>query len=103
MIIIYDTITNQIQLTIILTLLQFNKAAMGCASSLSSFTSFSRQPADRDTGGKTKKRGTYSSIMTLDSLDTAEELMSSCLIKRRHGHPTYFRLDGYDVGLRVRV
>ncbi len=77
---------------------------MGCTSSLSSFTSFSRAPADRDSAnGKTKKRGTYSSIMTLDSLDTAEELMSSCLIKRRHGHPTYFPLDGYDVGLRVRV
>jgi hypothetical protein len=60
------------------------------------------EPTERS-GGKKQKRGTYSSAMTLDSLDSCEEMLLNSQIKRRHGLPSYFRLDGYDIGLRVRM
>lgn len=77
---------------------------MGCGSSMTLFASVADRDAPQGKSGKTKpKRGTYSSIMTLDSLDSSEEMLANSQIKRRHGHPTYFRTDGYDVGLRVRM
>ncbi len=56
--------------------------------------------------GSTKKprRSTLSSVATLDSLDNmGSNGYFLTKINKRYGNPQYFREDGYDIGLRVRV
>lgn len=54
-------------------------------------------------GSRKPKRSTFTSIATFDSLDSVEHGYFGMRVTKRYGHPSYFRLDGYDVGLRVRV
>ncbi len=74
---------------------------MGCTNSVAMQTS----DLSFKSGGSTKKpkRGTFSSIATLDSLDTMADGYFLTKINKRYGNPQYFREDGYDIGLRVRV
>jgi hypothetical protein len=49
-----------------------------------------------------KKRGTFTSISTAESRDSIEGAFG-IRVTKRYGHPTYFRNNGFDIGLRVRV
>jgi hypothetical protein len=41
------------------------------------------------------------SKVTIDSLETTA--LDGNNIKKRYGHPSYYKGDGYDVGLRVKM
>jgi hypothetical protein len=58
---------------------------MGCAASVSK--SFSKERR--------------SSKMTVDSLESNANDNNN--VKKRYGHPAYYKGDGFEVGLRVRV
>ncbi len=58
---------------------------MGCAPSVLAITG----------------RGRRSSKVTVDSLDM--DLGVNHSIKKRYGHPSYYKADGFEVGLRVKV
>jgi hypothetical protein len=47
----------------------------------------------------TRKR--TNSKVTIDSLET--ELADHKEMKKRYGHPSYYKTDGYEVGLRIKV
>lgn len=72
---------------------------MGCTNSIA------MQTSDISMSGSVKKpkRGTFSSVATLDSLDSMGDGYFLNKINKRYGSPQYFREDGYDIGLRVRV
>ena len=67
---------------------------MGCSASTTTIADLHHVPK--------QKRGTFTSISTFDSFQSADAQIAARVTKR-HGHPTYFRKDGYDIGLRVRV
>ena len=56
---------------------------MGCTSSVLS---------------KRERRG---SKVTIESLET--DLVTNHGIKKRYGHPSYYKADGFEIGLRVKV
>lgn len=68
---------------------------MGCSASTSAIADLHHLPK--------QKRGTFTSIATFDSLESVDENFASARMTKRYGHPSYFRKDGYDIGLRVRV
>ncbi len=81
---------------------------MGCGNSIArpiadalSVTKEGTHPAQ--SFGKKPKRSTFTSIATFDSFDSADHGYFGMRVTKRYGHPSYFRLDGYDIGLRVRV
>jgi hypothetical protein len=59
---------------------------MGCAASVS----------------KTFSKDRRSSKMTVDSLES-NNATDNNIVKKRYGHPAYYKGDGFEVGLRVRV
>ncbi len=70
---------------------------MGCSQSVIS---------NDESGGSSKKskkrqRSTITSIASLESLEIGEGAFGA--IRRRYGPPSCFKMDGYDIGLRVRV
>ncbi len=69
---------------------------MGCTQSIVS-------PVSSEKGGffVKQKRNTLTSIASLDALECGEGQFGA--INRRYGAPSYFKLDGYDIGLRVRA
>jgi hypothetical protein len=67
---------------------------MGCSSSILDIQFQGSFPK--------KKRGTFTSISTAESHNAIDGAFGGRVIKR-YGHPTYFRNNGFDVGLRVRV
>lgn len=66
---------------------------MGCAPS----TTMSTSPLGSPT---LKRRRSTATVASLDAL-TDQQVATS--IKTRYGHPSQFKEDGYDIGLRVRV
>eukprot|EP01042_Synura_sphagnicola_P010401 gene10401-13351_t len=45
-----------------------------------------------------------SSVATVSSVDALESNMGHFgTIKKRYGHPSYYKMDGYDLGLRYKV
>jgi hypothetical protein len=45
--------------------------------------------------------GRRSSKVTINSLET--EIGDSNNVKKRYGHPSYYKTDGYEIGLRVSM
>lgn len=67
---------------------------MGCGSSVATIPSL-------PVGSEFKKRrSSNTSVGSFDSINV--EVQASPLTKR-YGHPSYFKADGYDIGLRTRV
>lgn len=63
---------------------------MGCSSSVYSNVVFEK-----------RRR---SSVATVSSVDALESNMGHFgTIKKRYGHPSYYKMDGYDLGLRYKV
>jgi hypothetical protein len=71
---------------------------MGCAQSIISPTGVDHIT---DYGFMKRKRSTITSVASLESLEAGAGSFGA--IHKRYGAPPYFKMDGYDLGLRVRV
>lgn len=72
---------------------------MGCAQSIISPTGATS--TNTDYSYMKRKRSTVTSVASLESLETGAGAFGA--IHKRYGAPAYFKMDGYDLGLRVRV
>lgn len=77
---VYNTISYQ----------KRNYSNMGCSASINSNVVFDK-----------RRRSSVATVSSVDALESNQGHFGT--IKKRYGHPSYFKMDGYDLGLRYKV
>lgn len=71
---------------------------MGCSSSI--YSDVVLQVGNTTTMGA-KRRSSTATVSSVDALESSIGHFGS--LQKRYGHPSYYKVDGYDLGLRYKV